>query len=332
MLRVLSITSETLGVIDPYLVELARETCNLFKKLCTHDDVRKEMSCAYENGRRFLMEGFVPLLMGLSCNFKNETNLAVAALSAVRQIVVSEEAVKAVAKHGAMELPSAIYKWDLSPVELIRSVTGLMRNLCADDDRKHRLVVDGSLRLLTSCMSSVLLSGDALFLEHAFSCCAAMTLRSPSNSIAIVNCGAIDHIVAGMRRHSDKPALQRQACLAFRNIAARCPDLHSRLLDAGVEEVLRNAGRTQESVDEAYGALRDLNIDVQFVRVDTSGMASMAFEEFGGSKPKFNPVFDETYDIDQRVIDESRAPFASDHVVTQSTCGAECGSDHHSHD
>jgi hypothetical protein len=222
-------------------------------------------------------------------------------------------------------------RWDESPVELIRSVTGLMRNLCADDDRKHRLVGDGTLKLLIACMASVDISADALFMEHAFACCAAMTLRSPGNSAMIVSSGALDHIVAGMRRHADKAALQRQACLAFRNIAARCPDLHPRLLDAGAEDVLRVAGRDQESVDEAYAALRDLNIDVQFVRVDTAGMASMAFEQFGGSKPKFNPVFDETYDLEQRVVDESHAPFATDNSSVF-RADDECQSDGCSHD
>jgi hypothetical protein len=313
MHRVLSIKRDEISSSNAsFPTDLALEVCLLFKKLCTHDDFRKEMSCAYENGRRFLAEGFVPLLMGLSCDFKDETSLSVAALSAVRQIVVSEEAVKAVAKHGAMELPAAVYRWEGSPVELIRSVTGLMRNLCADDDRKHRLVGDGTLKLLISCMASAEVSADALFMEHAFACCAAMTLRSPSNSSMIVSSGALEHIVAGMRRHADKPALQRQACLAFRNIAARCPHLHAQLLDAGAEEVLRGAGRSQEAVDEAYAALRDLLIDVQFVRVDTAGMASAAFEQFGGSKPRFNPVFDETCDLDERVVTESRAPFAPD--------------------
>lgn len=292
--------------------DLAQEICGLFKRLCTHDDIRKEMSCAYENGRRFLSEGFVPLMMGLSCDFKNETSLAVAALSAIRQIVVSEEAVKAVAKHGAMELPASVYKWESSPVELVRSVTGLMRNLCADDDRKHRLVGDGTLKLLIARISSPDTSADSLFMEHAFACCAAMTLRSPNNSSLLAESGALELLVEGMRRHGDKPSLQRQGCLTFRNIAARCPHLHPKLLDAGAEEVLRQAGRAQESVDEAYGALRDLNIEVQFVRVDTAGMASMAFEEFGVSKPKFNPVFDETCDLDDRVATESRAPFAPD--------------------
>ena len=80
-----------------------------------------------------------------------------------------------------------------------------------------------------------------------------MSLRSPSNSYRIAETGAIDVLVTVMRRHSDRGAVQRQACLAIRNIAARCPDLRNVMLDAGIESVLRSAGRLQDALDEAYG-------------------------------------------------------------------------------
>lgn len=292
------------------LSELVMEVCLLLKRLCTHDDLRNEMSCAYENGRRMLTEGFIPPLMILACNFKNDTNVAVAALSAVRQIVVSEEAVKAVAANGAMDLPSAVYKWKDSPLSLIRSVTGLMRNLCADDDRKIQLARDGTLKLLAECLTFGNFRQDAQFVEHAFACCAAITLRSPQNSALVVEFGLIDCIVSEMNRHKDNTGLMRQGCLCFRNIAGRCPHLRSHLLDAGVEGVLRKAGTMQGAVDEAYASLRDLNLEVQYVKVDPdSGAASSVFESFGASKPQFNPVFDETCDLEKRVRDESSAPF-----------------------
>ena len=37
-----------------------------------------------------------------------------------------------------------------------------------------------------------------------------MSLRSPTNSTRIVECGAIDVLVNCMRAHEDKAALQRQ--------------------------------------------------------------------------------------------------------------------------
>ena len=50
---------------------------------------------------------------------------------------------------------------------------------------------------------------------------------------------AIDIMVKNMRRHFSHQSMQRQGCLAIRNIAARSPEVRSQLLDAGVEDVLR---------------------------------------------------------------------------------------------
>lgn len=83
--------------------------------------------------------------------------------------------------------------------------------------------------------------------------------------------GTMELVVKLMRKFNDKLALLRQACLLIRNIAGRCFDLRSILLDSGVENVLRDAGKYQDCVDEAYGALRDLECEVQRVRITEDG-------------------------------------------------------------
>jgi Armadillo/beta-catenin-like repeat len=47
-------------------------------------------------------------------------------------------------------------------------------------------------------------------MEHGAACLAAMSLRSPTNSAKIVECGAIEVLVRCMRSHSDKSSMQRQ--------------------------------------------------------------------------------------------------------------------------
>eukprot|EP00975_Prorocentrum_lima_P027983 5885079-Prorocentrum_lima.AAC.1 len=94
-----------------------------------------------------------------------------------------------------------------------------------------------------------------------------------------------------MRRHPDAVNLQRQGCLALRNMAARgSPLLREQILDEGAEEVLRHAGRFQASVDEAYAALRDLGLDVGIVTVD-AGTGNVVEDGlvFGAKKANFNP-------------------------------------------
>ncbi len=68
-------------------------------------------------------------------------------------------------------------------------------------------------------------------------------------------------------------------------------------------------------MDEAYAALRDLEIDVHFVRVNAStGTVQAAYEQFGANAGKlnFNPTYDDTDDMDTRVQSNARAPFASE--------------------
>mmetsp|Transcript_33906 Transcript_33906/g.74672 ORF Transcript_33906/g.74672 Transcript_33906/m.74672 type:complete len:552 (-) Transcript_33906:1013-2668(-) len=291
------------------------EGCQLMRGLCLHDDLRRDMSCAYENGRYFIkQQGVVGALMGLSCEFRLHDGLASAALLAARNMITTEEAVAVMAHHGAIELIRSILSHPNASVSLVRSAAGLMRNVCADDVRKDRLVGDGSLDLLVAVMSREEYAKDGGLVEHAVACLAQISLRSPSNSQRIVSAGnALDILAQAMRRYSDRSGLQRQGALTIRNIAARCPELRPALLDAGFEDILRAAGRMQDAVDEAYGALRDLECEVHYVKINAEGRAEPMYEQFGaqaatGKPLQFNPIWDDDGDIEQRVADEARAP------------------------
>lgn len=298
---------------------MMHESCQLLRGLCVHDDLRKDMSCAYDNGRFFIKQAAIaPVLMKLGGNFKKQPLIASAALKGARNLITTEESVGIMARHGALELPAAIMKESDSPSALVGGVIGLMRNLCADDKRKDRLVADGTLELLINVMNQHEgYAADASLIEHALACLAAMSLRSPGNSQRIVDSGmAVDIIVKNMRRHKDRAALQRQGCLLIRNIAGRCPELRPMLMDAGIEDILRAAGRHMDVVDEAYAALRDLGVEVQYVKVNAeSGKIEAAYEQFGAkSKLQFNPVYDadpSDAQIMERVQQEAHAPLAA---------------------
>lgn len=214
-----------LDVYSNSVFTLYREVCLAMKGLCIHDDIRREMSCAYDNGRFFNNSQIVaPILMKFSSKYVINELLASSALSAARSLITTEEAVKIMTQHGAMNIPKSVLghscralnttgyintissvvsddsslglthniKDDLT-VELIRSTLGLMRNLCADDKRKDKLVSDGSLELMIQTMTIDKYANDALLVEHGLACLAAMSLRSPFNSTKIVRLGKIDY-------------------------------------------------------------------------------------------------------------------------------------------
>lgn len=111
-----------------------------------------------------------------------------------------------------MDLPLLILSWEEADVGLIRSVLGLARNLCADDNRKNKLVGDGTMRLLVARMAESRCLEDGALLEHGIACLAAMSLRFPSNAVKIVQSGAMEIVLKAMTRHMTRSALVRQGC------------------------------------------------------------------------------------------------------------------------
>lgn len=305
-----------ISIGDNLWAPVIESACLLMRSLCVHDDLRKEMSSAHDNGRFFINAStLVPALMKLSSEFQIYPSIASAALAAARNLITTEEAVKVMTNHGAMKLPLKILNFPNAPILLVRSLFGVMRNLCADDVRKTKLATDGSLQLMLSTMNSKIYNIDSLLMEHGIACCAAMSLRSPSNSARIVEYGGPQLIVKTMHAFLDKGALLRQGALCIRNIAGRCPEFIMVLLDAGAEAVLRLAGRHQDCVDEAYAALRDLGCEVQYVKVTEDGKIESVFEHFGEKqKLNFNPVWDDRDDFTQRMQNEAKAPFAIDDI------------------
>ena len=65
----------------------------------------------------------------------------------------------------------------------------------------------------------------------------------------------------------------------------------------------------QESVDEAYAALRDLNVEVKRLVVDPStGKVKDAVDQFGSVKSGFRPVFEYSNDLEKNIDDAVSAP------------------------
>lgn len=293
------------------------KACLLIRGLCIHDDLRRDMSCAYDNGKYLLKQpNFIANLVSLIKLYKDNIYIASAALIALRSLVTTNESVQAISLYGIIEILYDILSTasNDSSLILIRAAMSLIRNIAADDGKKEIFISMGGLEAVISAMSIENFSQDASLIEHSFGCMAQFTLRSPSNSERLVrSIIAMNRIVEGMRKFPFRDTLQRQACLTIRNIAGRCPELRQQLLDAGVENVLRDAGKLQGVVDEAYSALRDLGCEVQYVKVLEDGTIAPVFEHFGTSgKLNFRPIYDEAGDINNRIVEQARPPLANE--------------------
>jgi hypothetical protein len=217
-----------------------------------------------------------------------------------------------------------------SCLPLATATFGLVRNLCANDEVKTTICKSSLLSILCVMQSYLILEqssakqehqigaksrkGCAALQEHACGILGAMALRQPNNAEAIIGndvsmtdsedcindnqsvnpCGHV-LILQTMKAFPDRPALQRQGCLALRNIASRLSASDKdRILEAGAEEIIQNiAGRHPASSEEAYAALRDLGCNPVIYDLDESGTTRKSTTEvFGSVTSNFRPVYE----------------------------------------
>jgi hypothetical protein len=101
-------------------------------------------------------------------------------------------------------------------------------------------------------------------LEAAVGLLVNMTLRMPAVCADAADAGCLDLLLAVLRSEAPGLApLQRQACMAVRNMAVRNPELRPAFLDKGAEALLRRAkvAYPKECRDVGSAALRDLGLD-----------------------------------------------------------------------
>lgn len=259
-----------------------------------------------------------------------------------------------------------------SPLLLLRSCVALIRNIIADDAKKEQFVVLGALQSLiilflhsqkisalssstnttkeegsSTTLSSNLsnewnITNDYYLIEHIFGCFAQFTLRSPKNSQLILSPNQqyitfIPIMITYMQKYNTQDSLHRQICLMLHNIINRCPEYKTILLDYHIDEYLQTiSGKLSTVKDESYVLLRDLGIQIQYMKMDeNTGKLIPVYESFGNQLNKnFRPVFDETNHLQDRVVEESHAPFANEKdVIIEVKHSKKKHDDHdHSHD
>lgn len=143
--------------------------------------------------------------------------------------------------------------------------------------------------------------------EHGCGTLAAMALRKPENVTHIFSCDGAAALLLAMRHHPKNVTVQRQGCLAVRNIIARNPEFKEALLELGVEKILKDAGQYQGAVDEAYAGLRDLGFEAAITKFNAETGVIEKTQMFGESKANFGKSMLASNDIDERV-DENAKP------------------------
>jgi hypothetical protein len=233
-------------------------------------------------------------------------------LAVLKQVAITEENCQQIADlDGLVTVQDIMQTYEHSAPIAKRCIT-VFRNVAAADDMKRLILQSGGVGKTLLLMRRH--EGDASIQQNACATLAAIALRSPENSRALVELGAIRQISRAMQAHRRDVAVLRQASLAVRNMVARSVELRSRFLhdEPEVEPLLREAQQYRGCGDEAYAALRDLGCDIQLSSFGAAAASAVASGSIKAPtiKPRFNPVQVPSNQLLDSVEEAAEAPFA----------------------
>ena len=301
--------------------QVSIQACQLVTILCRYDDSTSDSSCAHDVSMEFHKRATVlPIIQLTTQTFVNDSAVLCTVLAALRSLAIHDDIVQSMVACGVMQLLEQTFMDQQTEsttdtettatatnnnhhhVLLLTNILGLMRNLCANDEIKgtfcqNTTIVKGIVAIMESHCKD---QKHYLLAEHGCGTMAAMALRKPQNARVLISYEAPRVILLAMKQFPSQVTVQRQACLAIRNIVSRLTEEEKKIfLEQDAEEILRSfAGKHQGSVDEAYAALRDLGCQVGMVKLQQDGTITQRTVMFGDVKPNFRAEYDNKKDDD----------------------------------
>lgn len=268
-------------------------TCGLMLCVCLPVRLKYATHALSTDAARAAVEaGFVIELLKV-CKLHSSNSACVAAVfTALRAVACNDEAVQQISAGGGLAMAEKHLTTHAGDANVCRAAAALLRNLAGNDQVKTSICSGGGLELLLGAVGTH--PNDSVLAEHVIATLAAMALRVPANCERVMASGGARVLTGAMRRFPNAVPLQRQGCLAVRNLVGRCPHLREALLEDDMEGLLRHAGKWPGAVDAAFAALRDLGLDAEMLTIDSAtGEVKRGVEMFGETKSNFRPVFDD---------------------------------------
>ena len=292
--------------------QVSIQACQLVTILCRYDDSTADSSCAHDVSMEFYKRATVlPIIQLTTQTFVNDSAVLCTVLAALRSLAIHDDIVQSMVACGILQLLEKTFVNQQQQTKtttddtdtndhhvlLLTNILGLMRNLCANDEIKgtfcqNTTIVKGIVAIMELHYKD---QKHYLLAEHGCGTMAAMALRKPQNARVLLSYEAPRVILLAMKQFPSQVTVQRQACLAIRNIVSRLTEEEKKIfLEQDAEEILRSfAGKHQGSVDEAYAALRDLGCQVGMVKLQQDGTITQRTVMFGDVKPNFRAEYDD---------------------------------------
>lgn len=235
--------------------------CTALRSVTVADDDRPCLtSGAFKTAREICNKGAASeLIKVLRGAVEGCAALATAACSALRRISVTDDICKEIADQQGVELLLQLCENYVDSPSVTRTSLSVLRQLANSDANKNLIIRRGGLRAL----QRVSVGAVAGSCEQALGLIVGLTLRNPDGANAAVEAGCIDTIADVMAALPGEQWVQRQGCMAVRNLVSRTPEHMTAFLAKGIEPLLRTA-QTEHPMackDVGGAALRDLGFE-----------------------------------------------------------------------
>ncbi|RLN10847.1 hypothetical protein BBJ28_00010054 [Nothophytophthora sp. Chile5] len=281
-----------------------------FRVLTINDDPRATFSQAQDTVKTLVAHDVIPY--SLEALTHRDSKLLASWLAVLKQLAITEENCQQIADLGGLATVQRVMQVNELNPSLVKRCITVYRNVAAADELKRAILQSGGVECTLLAMRRH--EADASIQQHACATLAAIALRSPENSQALVKLGAAQQISRAMQAHRRDVAVLRQASLAVRNMVARSVELRSHFLqeEPDIEPLLREAQQYRGCGDEAYAALRDLGCEIKLSSFGAAAASAAASGSIKASmiKPRFNPVQVESNQLLDSVEEAAEAPFA----------------------
>lgn len=237
--------------------------CGCLRAFTTADDERPPASKAFSHARMLAkQEGGIQVLFEVLQRLGPDSPEACAAvLAAVKSLACNEEVCKSFNDVGGVTGCLDIVRAARDHSGVVRYGMSSLRQLANSDPIKGAIARHGGLDLTLSLLRQY--PGVLEVQEQVLGLVVSMTLRQPDICEMAAEAGWVEGLVGVMSESPESPAVQRQACMAIRNMVVRNPELRPQFVSQGVEALLREAKKRHpaQCQDVGSAALRDLGFD-----------------------------------------------------------------------
>lgn len=241
---------------------IVKEVSFCLRVLTFDDDVRVPFGTAHENAKKIVLEGnALQTLLEISKAYTDDIGVQGELFSTLGKLVVRNEFCKQVMDLGGLQLILSSFQTNLAHKGIVRQALDVLTALAGNDEIKIAIVKEGGIELVLSGMTQhqavpqIACSGCQLL--------ATLSLRQPGHCGKVIECNGHHVILQAMKLHPTEVKVQKHGCRAARNIVARTREYCDLFLQLGAEGIINAAMTLKGCEDEAKGALRDLNCQVE---------------------------------------------------------------------